>query len=422
MKEEYLHYLWQLKRLPFNKMKLVDGRPITIKNTGWLNYDAGPDFFNGKIEIDGLDWSGNIEFHVKSSDWFTHGHQHDDKYNNVILHVVYKHDRDVFIDEKPIPTLQLKEFIDYKHLDRFNQLLKTHQRIPCATSFPSENINVEHQITIALFQRMQRKAQRLEQVLGRDKENRKKALLISVIQSFGGRANKLSFLELANILPIDIIAKESWNQTRIESIIFGCSGMLNDSCEDLYYEQLQNEWTLLKSKHQLQEMSCASWSFGGVRPSSFPTMRLAQLSAFLSSWDIAIDINDSATLILEKFLNHFNNPPNEYWRTHVRFNKTSKSHQSIMSKKAQSLVVINGLVSYLIYVNQLTDRYDLIDKAQNILESLPPEQNYIVKAWRKLGVKPKNAGESQGLIELKNEFCNFRRCLSCKIGHVVMDY
>lgn len=422
MQEEYLHYLWRLKRLPLNDLTLTDGRKVELVNSGWYNLDAGPDFFNGTVIIDGIQWSGNIEVHVKSSDWYLHKHQFDKAYDNVVLHVVLEHDKEVLIQGQVIPTLELKDKIDLIHFKKFNIISNRNDEIPCAQNLNEvEEFNMKQQINVALFQRLERKGHELISYLKNDVQDRKRSLLIALFQSFGGRVNKLPMIELAQLVPLEIITREKWDVVRIESLLFGCAGLLTTESEDQYVNELVQNWKILKLKYKLPEMNPVSWKFSGMRPYSFPTFRLAQLSALLFHWDIAFKQSVKSQNIVSELKIAADKPVSNYWENHFRFSVESEKHHSNISKNSFQLILINGVVPYLIYLQHLEHDFEYSDIALNILESISPEKNNITKNWTNLRIVPKNAAESQGLIELKNEFCNFKKCLSCKVGHEILE-
>lgn len=422
MQEEYLHYLWRLKRLPLNDLTLTDGRKVELINSGWYNLDAGPDFFNGTVIIDGIQWSGNIEIHVKSSDWYLHNHQFDEAYDNVILHVVLVNDKDVCIKGQPIPALELKDKIDKKHFERFSEISSRNNEIPCSQVLGEvDKISIKQQINVALFQRMEKKGLELIDYLNDDVHDKKRALLLALFQSFGGRANKLPMTELAQIIPLDIIAREKWDRIRLEALLFGCAGLLNVESEDKYVDTLIQNWRVLKSKHELSEMNPISWKFSGMRPYSFPTFRLAQLSALLFHWDLHFNHSMKSHDVVNDLIYAARKPVSKYWEDHFRFNVESKKHDPQISKNSFNLILINGVVPYLVFLQHLENDFEYSEVALNILENTSSEKNNITKSWTNLGVVPKNAAESQGLIELKNEFCNFKKCLSCKVGHEILE-
>ncbi|MDX1651061.1 MAG: DUF2851 family protein [Brumimicrobium sp.] len=423
MQEEYLHYLWRMKRLPLQDLNLTDGRKVEILNTGWHNTDPGPDFFNGTIKIDGIKWSGNIELHVKSSDWYLHKHHLDGAYDNVVLHVVYEHDKDVLISGEKIPVLELKELIDSDHWQSYSDISVKHDEIPCSDFLPVDNFIVRQQINVSLFHRLEKKGWDLQNQLHEDMNDKNRALLTAIFSSFGGRVNKYPMTELAQVLPLSVIFKEKWNLDCLESLLFGCAGFLHDqtTSDEAYFIKLSNNWRFLKTKYSLPEMNVSSWKFGGIRPFSFPTLRLAQLAAFIFHWDFRIDLHSDHESLKNSLLELFRKPVSEYWNHHFVFGKYSSYHSANISESFFYLFLINGIVPYLIYLKNLENEFEYIDLSLNILEDLRPETNNIIQLWDKLGVISENAAESQGLIELKNEFCNFKKCLNCKIGSHILE-
>lgn len=422
MKEEYLHYLWKLKRLPLNNLKTVKNESLEIVDSGWLNNDTGPDFFNGKIRLNNITWSGNIELHVNASDWYRHNHQHDKAYNNVILHVVYEYDKPLFIDGNEVPTLELKRYIDLEHFSKYNSLFKLNSFIPCESFFQMDGLSIQQQIDVALFHRLERKSTELSIIKEeRTLMNRRHVLMTSLCGAFGMRVNKLPFEELAHRLPFDILLKESWDYNRIEAIVFGLSGLLNSKQDDEFIVRLKSEWIHLKSKYNFEEMNASAWKFGGVRPCNFPSVRIAQLVNFLSKWDFSDLTGLNANEIHEKYATFSSGKSSEYWNNHLGFGVKSKLNNQRITNDMRDLILINGVVPYLIYLKQYYNDFHAGDVAMDLLELIRPESNAVIKKWKSMGVQVNSAMDTQGLIELKNQFCDFNRCLNCKIGHKLME-
>lgn len=421
MREEYLHHIWQQKRLPFHKLKSVEGEELEVLNTGWLNPDSGPDFFSGSVVIDGIKWSGNIELHINSSDWYKHNHHKDQAYENVVLHVVLNHDKDVFIRDRKLPTIELKNFIDTDHFNKYNSLLKENTVRPCHT-FILESPFIHEQIENALFQRMARKSSEMAVLKKNFTLTNIAVFYLFMAQAFGGRANKDSFRELSLNLNFNLIKKENWSEKRIDSLVFGLAGFLNDSKNgDDYYLSLSNEWKHLKRKYRLESMNNSSWKFSGIRPPSFPTIKLAQYAQFLNNKQFSIDEGLTSKEILKQFKKSLGHVDHSYWSFHYHFGKKSKRPIYALSNQFINQLVINGLVPYLFFLGQEKNDFSIIDKALNMLEAVPSEKNSVIEKWRDDKVIPKNASESQGLLELNNEFCNFRRCLNCKVGQQLLN-
>lgn len=422
MKEEYLHYLWKLKRLPLEILKTTDQQPIEIIDTGWLNSDTGPDFFNGKVRLNNMTWSGNIELHIYSSDWYKHKHHKDRAYDNVILHVVYEYDKPVYIGGKEIPTLELKKYIDLDHFSKYDALFRFNSFIPCESFFEVDQLAIKQQIDVSLFHRLERKSNELF-VAKEDRLllDRRHVLMTSTFAAFGMRVNRLPFEELAQRIPLSVLLKESWDYTRIEALVFGLSGLLDTDVSDNFVDQLKSEWLHLKSKYALEEMSAASWKFGGVRPYNFPTIRIAQIIHFLSKWDFSDLTGLNAREIYQQYSQFLDGHASPYWRKHLRFGVKAKISNQLVTDKMRDLIIINGVVPYLIYLKHYYNDFQAGDVAMDLLDLVPAENNVIIKNWKKMGVEVDSAADSQGLIELKTQFCDLNRCLNCKIGHKLIE-
>lgn len=420
MKEEYLHYLWQNKRLPFQKFKLTDGRDVDIINVGWLNYDSGPDFFSGNVSINGINWTGNIEIHVKSSDWYAHNHHNDNAYDNVILHVVLEHDKDVYVNDNKLPTIELKDFIDYNHYAKYKKLIRSNLKRPCAKFDVPEDL-YKTQIHNALFQRLNRKANWLNQKSELKNDTLKQTLFTSICVAFGGRVNKIPFTTLAQNLDVKILLREAWDMNRVEAILFGVAGLLkNNVDDDSYLELLQKEFQLLKRKYNLYEMDEVAWKFSGVRPPSFPTLKIAQLAALVFNWKLEWSDEFKSTLLSNDLI--FKNiEVSEYWKSRYTFGDSGKLRKGTLGKSLMDKLILNGFAPFLYLEAMNTNKFEYVGQVEDLLQNLKAENNYITRSWSNQGIKAEDAGESQGMIELSNEFCNFRRCLSCKVGQFTMQ-
>lgn len=424
MQEEYLHFLWRMKRLDFSKLRLVNGSKSTIhvKDVGWYNLDAGPDFFNGTVIIDGIQWSGNIEIHIKSSDWYAHNHQVDAAYDNVILHVVYEHDKEVFVNGNPLPTVELKELIDPMHLKSYNRLISDSHHVPCYKEVMEHQFAFLQQVDLSFIHRIERKGLALYEGFEERIENKNTLFYTAIMKAIGGRTNRLPMQQLSKILPYKIIEKEKWDPLRIEALLFGCAGLLTDEIEDEYYHALQSSWRVLKAKFKLIEMNPKSWKFGGIRPYSFPTYLLAQLSGLLVQLEVSqLNFKDSNQLLVSINALDASSYVHPYWRNHFRFGATSRKRKLNFSLLFKSNLLINGFIPFLIAMKHLENDFIFADVAVELAERIPPEKNKVTKYWSEIGFEPKNAFESQGLLELNNEFCTFRKCLSCKVGVALLE-
>lgn len=421
MKEEYLHHLWQQKRLPFHHLKSVDGEELEVINTGWLNPDSGPDFFSGSVLIDGIKWSGNIELHIHSSDWYKHNHHKDPAYNNVVLHVVLKHDKDVFINDRKLPTVELIDFIDQSHLNRYESILNQKNSRPCHNILKESDL-INEQLENSLFQRLARKTNEIKELKQKFKLTNKASFQLFMAQAFGGRANKDAFRELSLKLNLKMILKEYWSIKNIEALVFGVAGFLEDQIAlDSHHNELKKEWHHLKRKYDLTAMNKSAWKFSGMRPPSFPTIKLSQYARYLANAKFDFQEKENPSKTLKKFKEDLVILPHDYWSLHYDFGKKWDKPIYNLSSQFKNQLAINGLAPFLFFLGQLKNDFNYIDLAFGVLEKIPSENNYIIKQWKEEGIIPKNANESQALIELNNEFCTFRRCLSCRIGQQLLN-
>lgn len=401
MREDYLHQIWLSKRLPMHQLALVDGRKLNVLKTGWHNHESGPDFFNGSIEIEGIQWNGNIEIHIKSSDWYAHKHQEDRAYDNVVLHVVYQFDKLVYIGNEEIPTLELKPFLDQKHWFSYDTLMKNSTWIPCENQLSQvDSLYYLKQIESALIERLERKSALLHrrfQSLNSDFNQLQYEVLA---QAFGNKVNSIPFVELAHRMPIKVIWREG--KEMIPNLLLGAAGFLESHRDFSANQRMQLDWKFLRIKHNFQSMEISSWKFKGVRPKGFPPIRITQFAHFLSAFEH--DFN-----LVEK--------PIEFWHT---FFESPIFLNCKLSKSFQHLILINAIVPLLFWYGDFYSDSNLKQKALDLLESLDSEKNELISNWKKRGIESKSAADSQGLLELKNEICNRKKCLSCQIGNKIL--
>lgn len=407
MREEYLHQIWKTKRLPMHDLQLIDGRNLTIQQVGWHNHESGPDFFNGSIELDGIKWNGNIEIHIKSSDWYAHQHQIDPAYDNVILHVVYKYDKPVIVNGEELPTLELKSYLDQNDWSSYDSLIKNQTWIPCEKSIQDvDELFVSMQIENALIERLERKSMQIElryQLLNRNIQQ----LQYEVIaQSFGAKINALPFVELTQHMPLKILWREG-NESVIP-LLLGASGFLNEEQNEVQLQKWQKEWRFMVMKHRFTTMEKSTWKCKGLRPPGFPKVRIIQFAAVISSLQADFSIFSKSADELLLFFNFHNSISEE--------TKEVKS----MTVSFQYSVIINSIVPLLWWYGNHVSNEIFKQKALILLGKIPAEKNEIIQRWKNLGIGCKSAEDSQGLLELKNEICTNKLCLTCKIGNKVL--
>ena len=394
MKEDYLHAVWRLKRLPYPDLYLTDGRKLTIRQTGWHNLAAGPDFFNGSVEIDGIRWNGNIEIHVKSSDWYAHRHQHDPAYESVILHVVFEHDREVLVKDQPLPTLELRFLLDLQHWENYNRLLANTSWIPCEKSLPRvASSTIVNQLESLVIERLERKTALYAEAYAQLGEDPLRLYYEVYAQAFGLKVNALPFIELTRKLDVRLLWKENAESAPI--LVLGAAGFFQYS-ERFGLCGLENEWRYLQRKYGLDEMDFHSWRFKGLRPVSFPNRKLVEFAALCSRQD--------------------------FFRIHeLSFPELQTLFSSLeISENFRNHLLINVAVPLLWWNYTRFHNEKFRELALEILMHTAPEANGIVSRWKKMGLKCKSSFETQGLLELKNELCERKKCLQCKIAYEIL--
>lgn len=422
MQEDFLHYIWKHKKINFNNLKTTKGEAIVISSIGQHNFNSGPDFFNAKIKIGEQLWAGNLEIHLKSSDWFLHNHEQDKAYDNVILHVVWDDDTEVFRkDNSVIPTLELKNYTDKSLLNNYEKLLsKKDKWINCENDFALTNQFVlDHWLERLYFERLDRKSNTIQNLLQTSKNDWEAVLFKMLTKNFGLKVNGDAFFSLGNSIDFSIIRKTQSNQQIIEALLFGQSGLLNEEVEHPYYSNLVKEYDFLKQKFNLQNSQVLPLQFFRLRPPNFPTIRLSQLASLYNKhqnlFSKVVKINQR-----EDFYELFKVSTSEFWKTHYTFQKESKASTKMISKSFIDLLLINTILPLKFsYAKQKGEEVntDLIELASTIAS----EKNTIIETFNKLKKVSKSALQSQSLIQLKTEYCDKNKCLQCAIGNSLIN-
>jgi hypothetical protein len=423
MTEAFLHYVWQHQMVSRN-LFTTDGQPVVVHRAGDLNRDAGPDFFNSHLSIDGVEWAGNIEVHLRSSDWNAHRHQHDPAYNNVILHVVYEHDGEVRLQNGNVPpTLELRRFIHPALVANYDSLMEPtpNDSIPCAQRLPQvPGFIVESWLERLTVERIEAKSQDVRRLLDESRGSWEQTCYWLMARYFGGKVNALPFELLAKATDQRLLARWKDNPQRIEALLMGQAGLLEGYFEDDYPRQLQADYEALQGGASLQPVSGFLWRFFRLRPSAFPTIRISQFAHLVAS-----SSNLFSTLLetpeADRLERLFDCQASSYWDNHYHFDQpTSRSSVKHLGRMQAQLLIINAWVPLLFVYGEVRGQQQYKDQALAILTQLPPEDNAILRRFRAAGIVAANAAQSQALIQLHNCYCATRQCLHCRIGHNII--
>lgn len=416
MKEDFLHYLWKFKKFDNLNLKTVQGEVITILKSGDYLELAGPDFFNAYIEIGNQKWAGNVEIHLKSSDWYLHNHEKDPAYKNVILHVVWENDTAVFRENNTeIPVLVLKDCVSKEIIKNYSTLVAPKTWISCERQLKDiDGFVFKNWQERLFFERLERKSKFIYQLLEETNQDWEAVLFCLLAKNFGLNTNGNSFLQISKAIPFAIIRKESFEVENLEALLFGTSNLLNAEKEDVYYKDLKFRYFYLLHKYQIEKTYTEPLQFFKLRPDNFPTIRLSQLAALYHKhqnlFSKIIDLKSVDTVYSLLTVS-----ASLYWQNHYKFDKESPKKSKTLSKSFIDLLILNTIVPLqFAYSNIMGESIaeDLID----FMNEVTSEKNAIIDKFNSFGIKSKTAFDSQALLELKNEYCERKACLKCAIG------
>lgn len=424
--EELLHYTWKHRMLPLGELKTTDGRSVEIIDPGLHNRNAGPDFFNAKIRIDGTMWVGNVELHQKSSDWYAHNHHQDKRYDNIVLHVVGACDTDVKDSQgRPLPQMVLQ--VPPTVQQHYDELLRADKYPPCYRIIPELSSLMKHAWMSALqTERLERKTQDIRRRAELKDGSWEDAYFVTLARNFGFGINGEAFEQWALHLPLQCVGKHRDDLFQIEAMFMGQAGLLDiatvpeqyqkNALNEGYFAKLRNEYMYLQHKFQMQPVNPSIWRFLRLRPQNFPHIRLSQLANLYYERRASLSalIESKTTEQLRELLKTSVTP---YWETHYTFGSESMKNEKSLSPFSINLLIINTAIPMLFAVGRHRQKEELCDRAFDLLEGLKAENNYIIRMWKECGLEVKSAGDSQALIQLKNEYCDRKDCLRCRFGY-----
>lgn len=421
MKEDFLHYVWQYKLFSLIDLKTAQKEKVIIVKSGESNQNSGPDFLNAQIKINDVLWCGNVEIHLKSSDWYLHNHENDVNYETVILHVVWEEDVAVFNKNNlQIPTLVLEELISKYVLVNYRKLYSKEVRwIPCEKQIVEvDSFLMNNWLERLYFERLENKSELITDLLKTSKNDYEAVLFQLLAKNFGLKVNGQAFLQLIQSIDFSIIRKEQFNEETLSALLFGQAGFLEDEIEENYHKKLKKEYTYLKCKYNLLPIRNGQFQFFRMRPTNFPTIRIAQLVSLLHKHQ-----NLFSKLMTIKKINDyyelFSIGVSEFWKTHYTFQTSSKKTLKKLTKPFIDLLLINSVIP--LQFQYLKSRGELdVESFLKLIQLLKPEKNTVISKFLELNINVNSAFESQALLELKNNYCAKKRCLQCVIGNELL--
>lgn len=431
--EKLLHYVWKHRLFPLTPLATTQGQEVEVIDPGLHNSNAGPDFFNAKVRIGGTLWVGNVEVHDKASEWYSHRHDRDAAYDNVVLHVVGDADTDVTTANGGRPP-QLVLPVPQTVSDNYAELLSTDSYPPCYRVIGSlPRLTVHSWMSALQTERLQQKTEAIEQRVKAAEGAWERAFFTTLARNFGFGVNGDAFEAWANALPLDAAAHHRDDPFQIEALFLGQAGLLNvaavaerrqiETAADSYFQRLSKEYNYLAHKFRLTPMDGRQWRFLRLRPQNFPYIRIAQLVHLYCSRHCSLSIMaDCETLDDARRMLSTETTP--YWHNHYTFGQeTADSAKGVtdnakrLSKASKDLLIINTVVPMLYAYGRHTASEKLCHRAFAFLEELKAENNNIVRMWQQCGLSVENAGDSQALIQLKRQYCDRKDCLRCRFGY-----
>lgn len=424
--EQLLHYVWKHKMFPLKPLTTTDGQAVEVIDTGLYNTNAGPDFFNAKVRIGGTLWAGNIEIHDRAADWYAHGHDKDNNYDNVVLHVVGETDAGTFTcNGRKIPQMHLDVPSDI--VCNYRELLAEERYPPCYRIIPHlSRLTVHSWMNSLQAERLERKTEDIKRRVELCDGSWESALFVTMARNYGFGINGDAFEAWARNVPLQSAAHHRDDVFQIEALFMGQAGLLEpetipaqyreDAFKEGYFDRLRNEYGFLAHKFGLKYMDSGLWRFMRLRPQNFPHIRISQLANLYHSR--RSDLSRLAECAgAEQMRNLLHTCVTPYWETHYTFGSTSCKTRKSISMASLDLIIINTVVPMLFAYGRYRHDESLCGRAAGILCQLRAENNHIIRSWQQCGIKVENAGDSQALIQLKNEYCDKKDCLRCRIGY-----
>ncbi|WP_373056873.1 DUF2851 family protein [Zunongwangia sp. H14] len=417
MQEDFLHYIWKFQKYNFTNAITTAGESILVQEVGFHNQLSGPDFFNSKIKIGDQLWAGNLEIHLKSSDWYIHKHETDKSYDNVILHVVWEHDVDIYrADNSPVATLELKDKVPPGMVQNYERLLsRGFKWINCEDSFGQfSDFETVHWLERLYFERLEEKSVLISQLLLKTGNNWEAVLFQVLAKSFGLNVNGESFLSIAQSFDFNIFRKNQDHLFKLEALLLGQAGLLEKEYEDAWFQKLKSEYRYLQHKYQLSAAQVIKPKFFRLRPDNFPVIRLVQLAKLYADTPSFFEKITHAGSTAD-FYQIFEVTLKDYWNMHYHFGKEHLPRKKKTSRAFIELVFINAVLPFrFAYFNHFGKPEDAVTE---LAEHIPAEENSVIHKFNLLrpGVAV-NSMQSQALLQLKKNYCDLNRCLHCDLG------
>ncbi|MDA9967815.1 DUF2851 family protein [Salibacteraceae bacterium] len=422
MKEELLHFIWKYKLISEQYLKTLQGESISIIQPGIENNADGPDFLNARLKIGNVEWVGNVEIHINSSDWLKHKHSENPKYKNIILHIVYTEDTEIEeLTFQKISTLELKGSLSQKLLEQYNLLMSSEKWVPCENEIESiDSFLINSWLDRLLVERVERKTEFINNIFEKSGFHWNQTFFEVICMGFGFKKNADAFNILANRIGYSAFEKESQQGAEnVEALFLGTAGFLPKTANHFYIQKLIKLFEFQKSKYGMEVMESKLWVRGAVRPANQPFVRIIQLINFLVSIKRPILelMGDKIIIELTRVLKV---DSTGYWKSHHRIQEPKVNGINAMGGKSIDGIFINSILPFQFFYAKWINDDRLLNQSLELFDAIEPEKNSIIERWKLIGIEAASAGKTQALIELKNSYCSKKKCLFCGIGNQIL--
>lgn len=415
--------VWLHRWMDVSALTTTEGIPVELIHMGKHNHSSGPDFLEATLKIGSTKWVGQVEIHWRSSDWYAHGHQGDPAYENVILHVVYEHDRPVYNRHgEELPTLELKGRIQKRLHQRYEQLYTGSSRLPCANFIAQvEPIRINAWLDRMLAERWEQKTASIRTSHRAGMSDWIEVFYQLLARYIGTQYNRAPMEELARLVPMKRLTRFASSLDRA-ALLLGVGGFLGqqiafDSSER-YRVELMERYAFLRLKYSDLGSLEQNWMTGRVRPTNHPSRRVAQLAAVsvllpdLYQKIIQGDLPDWSALELDM---------DPFWERHYSLQSSSKRPMKTgFSETMSDLLNINVAAPLLFFYAQESGNERLKERAITSMHAIVPEENETTRFFSEHGVHCTSAAHSQALIQLRTNYCNHKKCVLCNIGRTII--
>lgn len=423
-KEDFLQLVWKYQYFDRKNLQTVDGQQLQILNVGFHNQGEGPDFRDASLVLDGVTFHGHVEVHRLASEWKQHAHGGDPAYNSVILHVVWENDKEVHRnDGTPMPTFELKGKIFLEIWRNYENLLDFKSDLPCAYAIKSvPDIIRFSALEKALVERLLEKSKGILSILDQTKGDWEETAYQWLFNCFGFKVNSIPMGELAGLVPYKTLQKHRTQVAALEAMLLGQAGLLPETSDEPYAQHLIREYDFYQKKFNwTQKLTRQQWSFMGARPTNFPTLRIAQLAAILSQAPNLLQAVMEDSREFSAFKKLLQVKPSDYWQHHYNFGKSAEKTASRgISGQTLELLIINFVIPLWFAYGRYFEQPEWQERCFDLMQTIPAENNFIIRKYEEKSWKAENAFDSQGMIGLYRSYCQPQKCLTCKIGQSLL--